>query len=485
VNTTENKGLSRRDVIKTAGVIAAASSLAGVAIPFVHGAGDDTIKMALVGCGGRGTGAIGDAMNAKGGPVKLVAMADAFKDKLDSSHKTLQSDGNIAKQMDVPDDRKFVGFDAYKHAMDCLKPGDIVVLTTPLAFRCPQFAYAIEKGLNVFMEKPITADGPTTKKMFKLGEESVKKNLKVGVGLMCRHCIVRGELFKRIQDGAIGDITLLRAYREKGPEANCFTPRVPKGMNELEFQIRYFHGYLWASGGCYSDFLIHNIDECCWMKNAWPVMAQATGGRQYHEMNGVEMVDQNFDHYAVEYTFADGTKLLLQGRTMDGCDPQEFASFATGTKGAAVISQSSHTPARSRIQTSFDLTKKQGVTWHGPKDEPNPYGLEWNDLLEAIRADKPYNEVKRGAEASLVGSMGRMAAHTGRLVKWDDILNCEHEFAPNVDKFVIGGPAPLQADKDGRYPVPQPGKVTKQEYEDVALRSTGAQRGPQSSTVTK
>ncbi len=154
---------------------------------------------------------------------------------------------------------------------------------------------------------------------------------------------------------------------------------------------------------------------------------------------------------------------------MDGnFNAQEFASFATGTKGAAVISSSSHTPAHSRIQTGFDLTKKEGVTWHWPtRDEPNPYDLEWDDLLDAIRKDKPYNEVKRGVEASLTASMGRMAAHTGQLIKWDDILNCEHEFAPNVDKLVLGGPSPLPADKDGKYPVPEPGRVTKYEYEPV------------------
>jgi predicted dehydrogenase len=467
VNSSEKSGLSRRDVLKTAGVVAAASTLAGVNLPFVHAAQSDTVQLALVGCGGRGTGAVVNALNSKYGPCKLVAMADVFKDKLESSHKTLMNDP-ASKMVEVTDDRKFIGFDGYKKAMDSLKPSDIVILTTPLAFRVPHFAYAIEKGLNVFMEKPLTADGPTSKKMFKLGEESVKKNIKVGVGLMCRHCVVRGELFKRIKDGALGDITLLRAYREKGPEADCFTNRTPDGMTDLEWQIRKFHGYLWASGGCYSDFLIHNIDECCWMKDAWPVQALATGGRHYHEWAGKPAVDQNFDHYAVEYTFADGTKLLLQGRTMDGnFNTQEFASFATGTKGAAVISSSSHTPARSRIQTSFDLSKKEGIVWQGPKEEPNPYDLEWDDLLFAIRNDKPYNEVKRGTEASLVTSMGRMAAHTGQLIKWDDILNCEHEFAPNVDKLVVGGPSPLPADKDGKYPVPQPGKVTKFEYEPV------------------
>ena len=471
MNSSEKNGLSRRDVLKSAGVAAAATALAGVSVPFVHAAESNTIQIALVGCGGRGTGAIFNALNSKNGPCKLVAMADVFKDRQESSYQTFQNDEKISKMVDVPEDRRFLGFDAYKKAMDCLKPGDIVVLTTPLAFRWVHFTYAIEKGLNVFMEKPLTADGPTSKKMFKLGEESVKKNLKVGVGLMCRHCVVRGELFKRIKGGAIGDITLLRAYREKGPEADCFTNRTPPGVSDLEWQIRKFHGYLWASGGCYSDFLIHNIDECCWMKDAWPVMAQATGGRHYREWDKKPAVDQNFDHYAVEYTFPDGTKLLLQGREMDGnFNAQEFASFATGTKGAAVISSSSHTPAHSRIQTGFDLSKKEGVTWQWPtRDEPNPYDLEWDDLLDAIRNDKPYNEVKRGVEASLTASMGRMAAHTGQLIKWDDILNCEHEFAPNVDKLVLGGPSPLPADKDGKYPVPEPGRVTKFEYQPVKV----------------
>ena len=472
MNSRQKIVVSRRDVLKTAGVAAAATALAGVSVPFVHAAETNTIQLALVGCGGRGTGAVVDALSSKNGPCKLVAMADVFKDQLESSYMNLSKDEQLSKMIDVPQERRFLGFEAYKQAMDCLKPGDIVILTTPLAFRWVHFPYAIQKGLNVFMEKPLTADGPSSKKMFALGEESVKKNLKVGVGLMCRHCVVRGELFKRIKDGQIGDITLLRAYREKGPEANCFTNRTPDGMTDLEWQIRRFHGYLWASGGCFSDFLIHNIDECCWMKDAWPVMAQATGGRHYHEWAGKPAVDQNFDHYSVEYTFADGTKLWLQGREIEGnFNSQEFASFATGTKGSAVISTSSHTPAQSRILKGYDFSDKKDVAWRWGKkeDEPNPYRLEWDDLLDAIRNDKPYNEVKRGVEASLVTSMGRMAAHTGQLIKYDDILNCEHAFAPNADKLVLGGPSPLPADKDGRYPVPQPGRVTKYEYEPVKL----------------
>jgi predicted dehydrogenase len=363
--------------------------------------------------------------------------------------------------VDVPEDRRFIGFDAYRKAMDCLRPGDVVILATPPAFRWPQFTYAIEKGLNTFMEKPVTVDGPSTKRMLDLYEKSVKKNLKVGVGLMCRHCDARHELYQRIKEGKIGDITLLRCYRQKGPEATCFSlPRPQSEKSELLWQIKRFHSFLWLSGGSYSDFLIHNIDECCWMKDTWPVKASASGGRHYRGDN----VDQNFDVYSVEYTFADGAKMYLEGRTMSGCT-QTFASFAQGTKGAAVISTSSHTPARCRITSGQDPQDKNTLIWQYPhKEEPNPYQLEWNDLLYAIRNDKPYNEVKRGAEASLVTSMGRMAAHTGRVITFDEILNSDHEFAPELDRLTLDGPSPLQADKDGKYPVPQPGKQTKREY---------------------
>jgi predicted dehydrogenase len=447
-------------VLQTAGGVAAATALATTFVPQVYAGEDNTLRLALVGCGGRGTGAVFDALSAKGGPIKLVAMADVNKEKQQEHFEELQSK-NSKDKVDVPEDRRFIGFDAYKKAMDALRPGDVVILATPPAFRWLHFTYAIEKGLNVFMEKPVTVDGPGTRRMFKLAEEAKKKNLKVGVGLMCRHCEVRGELYKRIQNGEIGDINLLRAYRQKGPEATCFSqPRPKNEESELLWQIKRFHSFLWLSGGSYSDFLIHNIDECCWMKNAWPIKASASGGRNYRGNN----VDQNFDVYSVEYTFADGAKLLLEGRTMSGCS-QQFASFAQGSKGAAVISVSSHTPARCRITTGQDPLDKEKIAWQYPnKEEPNPYVLEWNDLLAAIRGDKAYNEVERGAKASLVTSMGRMAAHTGRIVTYEEILNSDHEFAPELDKLTLDGPSPLQADKSGKYPVPQPGIQTKHEY---------------------
>lgn len=453
----QTKGVTRRELLDGAGKIAAASALAGVAIPQVHAAENNTIQIALVGCGGRGTGAAVNALSTKAGPVKIVAMADVFKEKLDKSHEELAK--SHPKQVDVPPERRFVDFEGYKRAMDCLKPGDIVILATPPAFRWPQFSYAIEKNLHTFMEKPTTVDGPTSRKMLKLADLSAAKNLKVGVGLMCRHCDARGELFRRIKDGQLGDLTMLRAYRATGPTAWAFARAKPKDQSELMYQIREFHAFLWASGGAYSDFLIHNIDECCWMKDAWPVEAKGFGGRHYRG----DYVDQNFDTYSVEYTFADGAKLFLEGRNITGCH-QEFASFCHGTKGSAVISQSGHAPSRARIYKNQNMNDKSGIVWRFGKKEPNPYQLEWDHLMDAIRNDKKHNECRRGAEASLVTSMGRMAAHTGQIVTYDQMLNHDHELAPNVDKLSFTSAAPLVADKNGRYPIPQPGIITKREF---------------------
>src|ERR1041385_5614521 len=194
---------SRREFLKNTGRFAAVSALAGVALPHVHAAGNDTIQVALIGCGGRGGGAAKNALMVNTGPMKLVAMADVFDHKLKGAYEALKGDKDIIHPVDVPEDRKFIGFDAYKKAMDCLKPGDIAIFTTPLAFRWVHFTYAIQTGLNVFMEKPLTADGPSSRKMLKLAEDATAKNLKVGVGLMSRHSRAMQELHSRIQDGEI------------------------------------------------------------------------------------------------------------------------------------------------------------------------------------------------------------------------------------------------------------------------------------------
>lgn len=453
MNPIESTGMSRRDLLADAGKFAAVSAVAGAMSTGVFAAGNDTIQIALIGCGGRGTGAAENALSTKLGPTKLVAMADVFDDKLGTSFKNLTK--KKGEQVEVPQERQFIGFDAYKKAIDCLKPGDVAIMATPPAFRWVHFKYAIEKGVHVFMEKPLTVDGPTSKKMFALADDADKKGIKVAVGLMCRHSRVRQEMRDRVQKGEIGEITMMRAYRMQGIIGSCFTTKYadPK-MSELLYQIRNFHSFLWASGGAYSDFLIHNVDECCMIKDAWPVEARASGGRHYRG----NFVDQNFDTYSVEYTFADGAKLFLEGRNIPGCQ-QEFASFVHGTKGSGVISEKGHSAA-GRIYKGQDVTHGKPL-WDAGGNEPVPYQLEWEDFMDAIRHNKPYNEVKRGTEASLVTSMGRMAAHTGQIITRDDILNGDHEFAPTVDQFTMDGPAPITAGADGKYPIPQPGLLKK------------------------
>jgi predicted dehydrogenase len=459
-----SNGTSRREFIKTTGRIAAASALASVALPHVHAASGETIQIALVGAGGRGTGAAANALVSKHGPVKLVAMADVFEDKLNGSYESIKK--QMADKVDVPNDRKFVGFDGYKKAMDCLKPGDVVILTTPLAFRWVHFTYAIDKGLHVFMEKPVTADGPTSRRMLDLGKKASEKNLKVGVGLMSRHHRPLQELHKRVEDGELGDIILMRGYRMHGPVGSAFSTKWPGNPSELLWQIRHFHSFLWASGGCFNDFYIHHIDHLSWMKNEWPIKAQALGGRHYKTSpEGEPYVDQNFDSYSVEYTFADGSKFYLDGRCMNGCN-DIYSSYVHGSKGVAVAASSGDYGPPSRIFKG-QSTARSNMLWTSKpiSGEEDPYVNEWNDLMDAIRNNKPYNETEHGVKASVTSSMGRMAAHTGQEITFEDMLNCDQEFAPGVDKLTMSSPAPLAAGKDGKYPIPMPGINRKHEYE--------------------
>ncbi|MGD0538926.1 MAG: Gfo/Idh/MocA family oxidoreductase [Verrucomicrobiota bacterium] len=463
MNTFPDSTSSRREFLKTTGKVAAASALAGVALPRVHAASGDTIQIAFIGNGGRGTGAVANALaTRKQGPIKLVAMADVFQARQASSYSELSR--NYADQVDVPPDRRFLGFDAYKKAMDCLKPGDVVILTTPLAFRWVHFTYAIEKGLNVFMEKPLTADGPTSTRMIKLAEQATAKNLKCGVGLMSRHSRALQELAKRVQDGEIGDIVLMRGYRMHGPVGYFSSLPKPPGISEMLYQVQRFHSFLWAGGGNYSDFYIHIVDHLCWLKNAWPVKAQGVGGRHYKTSpEGAPYVDQNFDSYSVEYTFADGTKFLMDGRCMTGCS-DIYASYLHGTKGVAVASHDGDCGMPSSTYKGLNVSSanRLWVSKVAPA-EADPYQNEWNELIDAIRNDKPYNEVKRGVEASLATSMGRMAVHSGQEITWDDMLNSA-EYAPGLDKLNEDSPAPVPADANGDHAKPMPGKKGKREY---------------------
>lgn len=473
---------TRREFLNDAAGLTAVTLLAGRAFAGVHNSNDDTIQVALVGCGSRGSGAAIDALSVKRGPVRLVAMADPLADRLKDSHEAITTalaeaaaapapssstpapTPPASKGFDVPEDRRFVGFDAYRRAMDCLRPGDIVILATPPAFRWVHLKYAIEKGLNVFMEKPLCVDGPSGRRMLELAELSIQKNLKVAVGLMSRHNRAMQELHKRVQDGELGEIISQHGYRMQGAIASFRSPPKPEGMTDLEYQIRRFHSFLWASGGGFNDFFIHHIDHLGWMKNAWPVKAMAIGGRHYRTRAGVSYIDQNFDSYGVEYTYPDGTKFMFDGRNIEGCE-EKFLSYMYGTKASAIVAAYSDCGLPSSIHSRRDLSKQSAVwTSKVAADETNPYQNEWNDLIDAVRDAKPYNEARYGIEASMVCNMGRMAAHTGREITFDEMLASPHEFAPDIENLTLTSPAPLLPGPDGLYPVPQPGILTDREY---------------------
>jgi predicted dehydrogenase len=464
MNKSPANPTTRREFLKNTGRLAAGTALAGVAIPQVYAAENNLTQIVLIGCGGRGTGAAMNALSVQQVPLKLVAMADVFQNRLDASYDRLKGSA-IGTKVDVPAERKFIGFDAYQKAMDCLKPGDIAIFTTPLAFRWVYFAYAIQKGLHVFMEKPLTADAPTSRRMLKLAAEASAKNLKVGVGLMSRHNRGMQELAQRIHDGEIGDLILLRGYRMHGPGGSAYSTKWPGSPSELLWQIQRFHSFIWASGGCFNDFYIHHVDHCCWMKNAWPIKAQALGGRHYRlSPDGSPFVDQNFDVYSVEYTFADGGKFIMDGRCIAGAH-EIYSSYAQGSKGNAVISNAGDCGLPSSTYKGQN-PDRASLLWESkvPPGERDPYLNEWRDLIDAIRNDQPYNEVERGVYASMVSSMGRRAAHTGQEITLEQFLNSETEYAPGVDKWTMDSPAPLLADANGRYPAPQPGIKRESEF---------------------
>jgi hypothetical protein len=460
---------SRREFLKRSGCTAAAAAVAVGAVPRVHAAENNTLQVALIGCGFRGTGAVSNALAVQRVPMKLVAMADVFENRLDTSLRGLQravdarydrlAHEGYENQIDVPVERQFVGFDGYKKAMDCLRPGDIAILATPPAFRWAHFGYAVKKGLHVFMEKPLTADGPTSRRILEFGKQAEAKNLKIGVGLMSRHARNLQQLNQRVRDGELGDIFLMRAYRMHAPGGSAFSEPWPGSPSELLWQIQRFHSFIWASGGVYSDFYIHVIDHCCWMKGSWPVRAQGLGGRHYRG----DFVDQNFDSYAVEYTFDDGAKLYLNGRCMHGAHTN-FSSQLHGTKGCAIASRMYDCGGPSSMfeGQNFDNSKQ---IWESetPPGEASPYQNHWHALVNAICDDQPYNEVEEGVMASVVTSLGRKAAHTATELTLEAMLSSPDEYAPGLDQWTMDSPAPLQM-KDGKYPMPMPGIITDREY---------------------
>ncbi len=434
-------GSSRRDFLKVSGAALLASNalerIARAAAPrLAPGAfarGDDTLKIALVGCGGRGGGAAAQALSTAGN-VKLVALADAFQDRLDNTLHSLRAEHG--DRVDVTPDRCFVGFDAYQKAIDLC---DVAILTTPPGFRPIHFEYAIQKNKHVFMEKPVAVDAPGVRRVLAAAEQAKAKNLKVAVGLQRHHDPGYVETVKRLQDGAIGDFTLFRVFWcDSGVWVR---PRQPD-WNEMTYQMRNWYYFTWICGDHIVEQHIHNLDVANWVMNATPARARGQGGRQV--VTGIDN-GEIFDHHMVEFTYPNGTKMmsLCHHWTNAWSDVSEHAH---GTKGASDIA-GKQIAVRGAPEWRFALPRGTEPT--------DPYQVEHDVLFDAIRNDKPHNEAFYGATSTMTAIMGRMATYSGRDISWDDALNSKLALVPT--KYAWDGQPPSLPDKDGRYKIAMPG----------------------------
>ncbi len=439
---------TRRRFLQQGGSLAAGAVMLGGMTPAVHAAEDNTIRLALIGCGGRGSGAVKDALSVPdSGPVKLYTMADLLESKISSRYNALKK--QFGDKIDVSEERKFLGFDAYRKAVDTLRPGDVAMCTTRAYIRPVHVEYAAKKGINVFMEKPFAADPGGLHQVLRAGEAAEKNGAKIAAGLQCRHSPARKALIDKIRNGEMGDITLVRANRLGG--AGWLRPQGENATN-LMSQLNFGRIHLfWVGSGHMVDYLIHQIDECCWIKDGWPVQCNGLGGRVPHSQD----CGQNIDVYSMEYTFADGTKAFCGFRRINKCRG-DFATYIHGTKCAAQFSGNVH--AATVHMFKDQRIEKGNISWTPTRDAVSPWQYEWNDFIASIRNDKPHNEAKRAAYSDLTTLMGRAACHTGQIVTWDQMMQSSFRFCDYLDKLNADSPVPVKPDEQGRFPVPIPGQ---------------------------
>jgi len=448
----EKQGISkgswpRRRFLKHSTVAVLGSTAARGLPGRAHAAGDREIKIALIGCGGRGTGAAVQALSTPGSVI-LWAMADAFPDQLEASYKRLvegarysQSPdaGPQAAKVNVPPERRFTGLDAYRKVM-ALDEVDIIIQATPPGFRPTHFAAAVEAGKHVFMEKPVATDAPGIRKVLAAAREAESKGLKVGVGLNRRHSPLYEQTLHKIHSGIIGRLNAIRIYNVRSGTAK-YHARKP-GESELEYQVRHWYYFTWLSGDFLVEQSVHDYDIACWMKGDHPVRAQGQGGRLVRTGNDWGNI---FDHFYVDYDFADGSKLLTQHRHMKNCWSQ-IAEFADGSKGvASVIGKS---------KASIQLYDSDQLAWRG-EESGNSYQIEHDRLFDAIRNDSPHNEAVHGAHSTMAAILGRMAAYSGRMVTWDEAISSEKQLTTDAETW--DAPAPVAPLPGGGYSIPVPG----------------------------
>jgi predicted dehydrogenase len=406
---------------------AAAGTLAAAGRLSAHIGGSDTLRIGLIGCGGRGTGAAENALAADSN-VRLVAMADAFPDKIEKSLAQIRRDfGDNAAKIDVPPERRFSGFDAYQHLIDCV---DVVLLCTPPGFRPMHLKAAVEAGKQIFCEKPMAVDGPGVRSVVESAQRAKEKNLNLVSGFCYRYDPPKRETVRRIHDGAIGDVVAIQANYLSGPIWHV--ERTPS-MSDMEWQMRNWYYFTWLSGDHIVEQHVHNLDKAAWvLKDAYPVAATGLGGRQVRTDPKFGHI---FDHHSVVFEYANGVKLFSYCRQIKGC-AQDVSDHIFGTQGSSEL-----------MKHTIEGPHK----WSYRGDLPDMYQVEHNELFAAIRSGKTLNDGSFMARSTLMAILGRMATYTGRRVTWEQALNSKENLMPEKLDMAMSLPMP---------PVAMPG-ITK------------------------
>lgn len=437
---TLKNNLSRRDFVKgstlaTGGILLAPSIITGSPL-FKN---EKKLKIAVVGCGGRGTGAASQALKADEN-VELVAMSDAFEDRLNKAHESLTKMFGTSGKVNVADSKKFVGFGSYKKAID---EADVVILTTPPGFRPQHFEYAVAQGKHVFMEKPVATDVAGIKKVLAAAKTAKEKKLNVVVGLQRHYQRNYREVYKKLQEGQIGEIVSGQVYWNGG--GVWVRPR-QENWTEMEYQMRNWYYFNWICGDHILEQHIHNIDIANWFIGDYPVKAQGMGGREVR--NGKDH-GQIFDHHFVEFEYANGAVISSQCRHQRGCMNRVSEAFQ-GTLGTTYTDGGNNGTIKSYAN---------GLVYkHNGEDDLNPYQVEHNELFASIRKGEVINNTEYGAKSTMTAILGRMATYSGKVVTWEDAMNSNHKLVPDEDSLTWDSIPPAIKDADGNYPIPVPGK---------------------------
>jgi predicted dehydrogenase len=430
---------TRRDFVKSTSLFTGGL----LAAPLFSRAGNynnsvaDEIKIALIGCGGRGTGAAAQALKSKQN-VKLVAMADAFQDRVERCYKNITKEDGLKDKIDVPKERMFVGFDGYKQAIAL---ADVVILCTPPGFRPIHFEEAVAQGKHIFMEKPVATDPAGIQRVLAAAQIAKQKKLNVVVGLQRHYQTSYRQLIKRLRDGMVGDIVSASAWWNN--DGVWMNPRKP-GQTEMEYQMRNWYYFNWLCGDHITEQHIHNIDVINWAKNAYPIKARGTGGREVRKGKDFGEI---YDHHLVEFEYADGTILNSQCRHIKGTWAK-VDELVVGTKGK-IMFDSSH------------IVDHKGKTLfkHDDKNDPDAYQVEHDELFAAIaKGQYKFADAENGAKSTMTSILGRMATYSGQVIEWDKAINSGINIMPS--QFSWDADMPLKPDANGLYPVAVPG-VTK------------------------